>query len=248
VRFIPGWSLLAAAPIVGSFLGVVIRRLPEERGFAGGRSHCERCGAVLAPRDLVPVVSWALLHGRCRYCGAKLGWFYPAVEIAALAVAAIAFAADAAPRVWLDCLFGWWLLTLGWIDLRCWLLPDALTLPLIVAGLVQAAIFAPDELTGRGAGAALGYLGLWLVAIAYRRLRGRDGLGMGDAKLLAAIGAWTGALALPQVVLLAACSALLVALGFTLAGIRLRAATPLPFGPFLALAAWAIWLWGPLSF
>jgi leader peptidase (prepilin peptidase) / N-methyltransferase len=246
VSIAPVWSLLVAAPFIGSFLGVVIRRLPEGRPLAGGRSICEHCGAALAPRDLVPLFSWVALRGRCRRCGAVLGWFYPAVELAALAVAAIAVAADGAPLVWLDCLFGWWLLTLAWIDLRCWLLPDVLTLPLIVAGLAEAAFLDPADLADRTAAAASGYLALWVIAAVYRRLRGREGLGLGDAKLLAAAGAWVGLGALPQVVLLAALVALAAALVMALAGARLQASTALPFGPFLALAAWAIWLFGPL--
>lgn len=237
--------LLLIAPFIGSFLGVVICRLPQRRGIIGGRSACQACGATLAPRDLVPIVSWILLRGRCRRCGAPLGWFYPAIETAALSVAVIAVACDAAPRVWLDCILGWWLLVLGWIDLRTWLLPDRLTLPLIAFGLAAAVLFAPSNLADRAAAAALGYLALWAVARIYRRLRGRDGLGLGDAKLLAAAGAWVGVLALPQVVLLAACAALVAALGLALAGaVRLRGTTALPFGPFLALATWAVWLWG----
>ena len=243
----PNWSLLVAAPFIGSFLGVVIRRLPQGRGFAGGRSLCEHCGTALGPADLVPVLSWLRLHGRCRHCGTSLGGFYPAVELAAAAIAVLALAIDAAPRVWLDCLFGWWLLTLAWIDWRCWLLPDALTLPLSVAGLAEAAVFAPADFLDRAAAAALGYAVLSIVALVYRRWRGLDGLGMGDAKLLAAAGAWVGVAALPQVVLLAALSALIVVLGLRLAGVaQLHAHTAVPFGPFLALAAWAVWLGGPL--
>src|SRR5205823_14876020 len=90
-----GWSLLLLAPFIGSFLGTVIRRLPEGRPIVmPARSGCEACGARLAPRDLVPLVSWLLARGQCRYCGATLGWFYPGVELAALAVAAIASEID----------------------------------------------------------------------------------------------------------------------------------------------------------
>jgi leader peptidase (prepilin peptidase) / N-methyltransferase len=242
-----GWSAVAAAPFIGSFLGVVIRRLPVGRGVAWSRSRCEACSAELGVRDLVPLLSWLAQRGRCRFCGRPIGWFYPAVELAALSIALIAIVLDRGQGVWLDCILGWWLLTLGWIDARTWLLPDPLTLPLVLAGLAEALVFDGDELAGRALGAAIGYLALRAVAYLYRRLRGRDGLGQGDAKLLAAAGAWVGAAALPQVVLLAALAALAAALCARLAGVRLGAFSALPFGPFLALATWVVWLLPTLS-
>lgn len=241
-----GWGAVVAAPFIGSFLGVLVRRLPEGRPIAWGRSCCEYCGTPLAARDLLPLVSWLVARGRCRICGRPLGWFYPGIELAAVAVAVVAIAADGGERTWLDCLFGWWLLTLGWIDLRRWLLPDALTLPLIIAGLAAAAFLDTEQLTDRALGAALGYLVLRAIALIYRALRHREGLGEGDAKLLAAAGAWVGASALPQVILGAAASALLGAAGIRLAGVRLGAGSALPFGPFLALSTWLIWLFGPV--
>jgi leader peptidase (prepilin peptidase)/N-methyltransferase len=242
-----GWGLILMAPFIGSFLGALIRRLPEGRPIVWSRSACEGCGAVLRASELVPLVSWVLARGRCRRCGRALGWFYPGVELAALAVALIALMVDDAETAWLDCLLGWSLLALAWIDVRHWILPDALTLPLIVAGLLAALVFDPDSLADRALGAALGYLALRVVAWAYLRLRGREGLGQGDAKLLAAAGAWLGALALPQVILVAAVAALVAAAVLHLSGARIRAQSALPFGPFLALAIWALWLFGPLS-
>jgi leader peptidase (prepilin peptidase)/N-methyltransferase len=162
-----------------------------------------------------------------------------------LAIALAAVLIEGGQRAWLDCLLGWWLLALGWIDLRCWLLPDGLTLPLIIAGLAAAFLFNPDQLTERALGAALGYASLMTIAALYRALRGREGLGGGDAKLLAASGAWLGAAALPQVILLAALSALAAAAGLRVAGIRLGIHSALPFGPFLALATWVLWLLSP---
>ncbi|HEY2538130.1 MAG TPA: prepilin peptidase, partial [Stellaceae bacterium] len=132
-------------------------------------------------------------------------------------------------------------------DARSWLLPDTLTLPLVVAGLIEALVFDRYELTSRALGAALGYLALRGVAYLYRRLRGRDGLGQGDAKLLAAAGAWVGAAALPQVILFAALAALGAALCARLTGVRLGAFSALPFGPFLAFATWVVWLLPALS-
>jgi leader peptidase (prepilin peptidase)/N-methyltransferase len=241
---VAGWSVLIAAPFIGSFLGVLVRRLPEGRPVAWSRSRCEWCGAVLTVRDLISLCSWLATKGRCRHCGHRLGWFYPGIELAAVAVALAAVAVDGGDGVWLDCLLGWWLLALAWIDIRRWLLPDALNLPLVIAGLAAAAAFDPERLTERALGATIGYLSLRLVALIYRGLRGREGLGGGDAKLLAASGAWVGADALPQLVLLAATSALAAAGCLRLGGIRLGAHSALPFGPFLALATWLIWMFG----
>jgi leader peptidase (prepilin peptidase)/N-methyltransferase len=238
------WVLLIVAPFVGSLLGVVIHRVPEGRPIVWARSACTACGAKLTACDLVPLFSWLLARGRCRHCGHVLGWFYPGVELAALAVAVIGIAVDGSERAWLDCLLGWWLLALGWIDLRHLRLPDILTLPLLVTGLIAAATFDPEALADRSAAAALGYLALRAIAAAYWWLRRRDGLGQGDAKLFAAAGAWLGIAALPQVILLAALAALIAAGGLSISGTQLRTHTALPFGPFLALASWSIWLFG----
>ncbi len=237
-----GWSAVLAAPFIGSFLGVLVRRLPEGRPVVWARSRCEGCGAALMPRDLVPLVSWLATRGRCRFCRYPLGSFYPAIELAAVAVAIVAATFDSGGAVWLDCLLGWWLLALGWIDVRRWLLPDALTLPLIVAGLAAAMAFDPSGLFGRTLGAAVGYLALRAIAILYRALRGREGLGHGDAKLLAGSGAWVGLSLLPQVILIAALAGLLAAACLRLAGFRLGPQSALPFGPFLALATWMVWM------
>jgi leader peptidase (prepilin peptidase)/N-methyltransferase len=236
------WSLVMASPVIGSFLGLLIQRLPDAAPIARGRSRCDACGAPLRVRDLVPLLSWLAAGRRCRYCRQPLGWFYPGVELAALAIALAAVLIDGGQRAWLDCLLGWWLLALGWIDLRSWLLPDALTLPLIIAGLVAGFLFNPDQLTDRALGAALGYLTLMAIAALYRTFRGREGLGGGDAKLLAASGAWLGAAVLPEVILFAALSALAAAACLRLAGLRLGIHSALPFGPFLTLATWVLWL------
>ena len=165
-----------------------------------------------------------------------------AIELAALSFAVWAvIAVDDAP--WVACLFGWALLTLAWIDLRTMILPDVLTLPLLALGLAETWLAAPDSLADHGSAAVLGYLTLAAVAWVYRRFRGRDGLGMGDAKLLAAIGAWLGLSLLPLVLLLAACAGLAAAGAAALAGRRMTAATAIPFGPFLALAGWLLFLY-----
>lgn len=234
-------AVLLAAPFIGSFLGVLIRRLPAGRGVVLGRSACEGCGTPLGPVDLVPLASYVALRGRCRHCGAAIGGFHPAVELAALAVAASAVAAGlAGPALLAACVLGWTLLALAWIDVRTWLLPDVLTLPLLLAGLAAAAAWAPWTLADRAAAAAFGWFGLMAVAAAYRRLRGRDGLGGGDAKLLGAGGAWLGTAMLPWTLLLAALLGLAWAAAGVLRGRRLDAATAVPFGPALALAIWLL--------
>lgn len=241
------WPLLAA-PFVGSFLGVLIIRLPAGRPLAMVRSACPHCGTALGPLDLVPLVSFIILRGRCRHCGGRIGLFHPAVELAALGVAILAVLRDPDPGwVWIACGLGWILLTLAWIDWTEFLLPDVLTLPLLVAGLVLTLAWDPGALTDHCLAAALAYLSFQGIAVAYRRLRGRDGLGGGDAKLIAAAGAWCGVTALPVIVLGSALIGLLAALGLALAGRSVTSTTRIPFGPCIALAFWMVWTHGALA-
>jgi leader peptidase (prepilin peptidase)/N-methyltransferase len=230
------------APFIGSFLGVLILRLPEGRPVALARSACDHCGHRLGSRDLIPFASYVLSRGRCRYCGEAIGSLPIAIELAALAVAVWAvIAADDLP--WVACIFGWTLLTLAWIDLRAMILPDVLTMPLLAFGLAVTGISMPDSLVDHLLAAGLGYLSLAAVAWGYRRFRGRDGLGLGDAKLLAAIGAFLGLNLLPLALLLAACAGLAAAGAAALSGRRMSAATAIPFGPFLAVSGWLLFLY-----
>jgi len=252
--YLPYWLLpILAAPFIGSFLGVVVRRLPEGRRIATGRSACDHCGAILGVRDLVPLASWAWNRGRCRHCGARLGLFFPAIELMALLVACAAASVDVAAgegiaRLAVDCALGWILLALAWIDAEHFLLPDVITLPLLAAGLAVTAWEAPELLPDRALGAAIGYVLFRGIAYLYRRWRGREGLGEGDAKLLAAAGAWLGAAALAWVILGAAAAGLLGAGVAVLAGRRLDAGTALPFGACLALAFFVLRLAGLAGF
>ena len=232
-----------AAPFVGSFLGVLITRLPCQIPFILARSACRRCGTRLGGLDLVPLASFLLLRGRCRHCGAPIGLFHPMVELAAAAVALWAILADPA-GVWVDCGVGWTLLTLAWIDWTALLLPDVLTLPLLLAGLTWTRVCDPDALADHCLAAILGYLSFQGLAYTYRRLRNRDGLGGGDAKLIAAAGAWCGLAALPWAVLISALLGLLAALAMAVAGRTITVATRIPFGPCIALAFWMVWLYG----
>jgi leader peptidase (prepilin peptidase)/N-methyltransferase len=243
-------ALLVSAHFIGSFLGTLILRLPEGRPVTFDRSRCEACGHILRARDLVPLVSWLTLKGRCRYCGAKLGAFYPLIELAALAVAAWAILTMPPHLIWPTAVLGWALLVLAAIDTRHFLLPDILTLPLIPAGLAMAWWLDPSQLLHHTLGAAAGYLGFAALAWLYHYLRGREGLGLGDAKLLAAAGAWISWTGLGSVLLWAAPLALVVSLaGGLIHGTlsdRLAGRVALPFGPFLALGFWLTWLYGPI--
>jgi leader peptidase (prepilin peptidase)/N-methyltransferase len=235
-------------PFVGSFMLVPVLRYPGLAGVALGRSACPACASVIAPRDLVPIFGWILLKGRCRDCAAPIAWHYPAVEIAAAEIALWAATAVSGWELWVGSALGWTLLTLSLIDLRCYRLPDFLTVPLVLAGLGVTAWAWPDELSGHLLGAGLGYSALAGIGWLYKALRGRDGLGLGDAKLLAAGGAWLSWEALPGLVLLAAALALAVTAATRLVqGAPLSAATRVPFGPYLAVSIWLAWLYGPLS-
>jgi leader peptidase (prepilin peptidase)/N-methyltransferase len=236
---VPGWAVLILGPVIGSWLGVIIRRYGTGQGTMLGRSACESCHAPLRAPDLVPLISFLSSRGRCRHCGAPIAWFHPAIEAAALAIAAAALAADGdTPRLWADAALGWSLLTAAWIDAEHFILPDLITLPLILAGLAVTWWQQPEALTGHAAGAALGYLGFTLLNAAYRALRGHDGLGQGDAKLLAAAGAWLGAEWLPDEILAAGLIGLAGVFAARLGGRRTDG--KLPFGPALALACFTL--------
>ncbi len=237
------WIPLLAAPFAGSVAGVLIRRLPLAKPNLWGRSACESCGHTLQPWELVPLLSYAVQRGRCTACGARIAPAHIAVELAAMAVAAVAAAAGLEDvTLWQGCAFGWVLLTLAWLDWENFWLPDVLTLPLLVGGLALTWLVTPWALTDHALGAVAGYAGLQALNLLYRTLRKRDGLGEGDAKLLAAGGAWLGWQALPDVVLLGALAGIGLAGVAKLRGATLAAATKLPFGTALAAAIWAVWL------
>ena len=233
---LPGWMVLVVAPVIGSWLGVLVRRWPRGRKLALARSCCDHCGHVLAPADLVPLLSFAMLRGKCRYCGTRIDPFHPAIELAAASIALAAFIADAdAVPLWIDASLGWALLCAAWIDFETFVLPDLITLPLILAGLGVTWAQQPAALFNHAAAAALGYSGFRLLDLAYLTLRHRHGLGQGDAKLLAAAGAWMGLLVLPYIMATAGLIGIAMAL---LAARRdgLRGEQRVAFGPALALA------------
>ena len=224
---------------------MLIRRLPVAQPVTLDRSRCETCHHVLGLRDLLPLGSYLALRGRCRFCGTPIAPFHWMVEVAAAAIAIVAaLVSPDLPSLCCGCVLGWGLLALAWIDWRHLILPDALTLPLVLLGLGATVWLAPDALADHAAAAALAYLLFRLIAWSYRRLRGRDGLGEGDAKLMAAAGAWVGITALSSVLLGGALLTLLAAvIGAMRSGGGLNATVRLPLGPGLCAALWLVWLW-----
>lgn len=237
------WPVLAG-PFAGSFIGVVIRRLPDGRPLLWARSACEGCGRTLQPWDMVPLASWLALRGRCRACHAPVSVFHPTVELAATLVALSAACVNPVdiPLLWAGCALGWTLLALAWIDWERFRLPDALTLPLVVAGLIATYLLDHAAIVDHAAAAAFAYAVLRLLDAGYWRLRGRHGLGTGDAKLFAACGAWVGLAGLGPVLLLGAVIGLGIAALKHLNGERVSRTTRLPFGTCLAAALWTVWL------
>jgi leader peptidase (prepilin peptidase) / N-methyltransferase len=245
--------------VIGSFLNVVVHRLPimMERAWqkdiadATGqpvaddglparydlwlpRSACPHCGHELRPWENIPVFSYLMLRGRCSACHARVSLRYPVIELASAAFAVLALMVFGASFAALAAFaFAVTLLTMSAIDIDTHLLPDTLTLPLLWAGFIVNLDMTFVTLRDGMLGAIAGYLALWCVHWAFRLIRGIDGMGYGDFKLLAALGAWLGWAALPQIVLIAAVTGAVVGLFATWRG-RMRFEEPLPFGPFLA--------------
>ena len=240
------WIMLVASPFIGSFLGVLALRLPEGRSFAVSRSACDHCGHVLAVRDLVPIASFLALRGRCRYCRAPIGGFVLVIELVAMLVAGWAGMQVSGWILVASCLLGWMLLLLAAIDWRVQLLPDVLTLPLLMAGLAVTYFVSPETWSDHLIGAVAGFVVLGAIALLYRRLRHREGLGLGDAKLLAALGAWVAWQGLPTVLLWGSMLGLVFALVRSMTGRGLQWSDRIPFGVFLAAGGWLVWLYGPL--
>lgn len=229
------------APVIGSFVACAAIRLPAGEGL-WGRSACPHCRHTLTAGELVPLLSWLVQRGHCRACAGAVAAFYPVVEAMALVVALSAVMVLDGWRLAAGLGLGWTLLLLAAVDWRCQVLPDGLTLPLASAGLLLALLFEPVQFPPRVIAAAAGWAVFAALGAGYRRLRGQEGLGGGDGKLMAAAGAWIGPLGLPWVVLMAALGGL-AAIGIvSLASGGWPADRRLPFGPFLAAAVWLVWL------
>lgn len=224
--------------IFGSFLAALITRWPDGRSVLRGRSVCDGCDRVLKAWELVPILSALTCGGRCRTCGAAIDPLHWRMEIACGVLGAVAAWLVPMPFALGWMALAWILLALAVLDARHYWLPDALTLPLAGLGLMIAPWVTGVTLTDAILGAVVGYGALLLVALGYRRFRGREGLGLGDAKLLGALGGWFGWQALPFILLAASLSGLLWALAQAMTGKGgLAADKMLPLGTFLCMAA-----------
>jgi leader peptidase (prepilin peptidase) / N-methyltransferase len=233
---------LVFGAVIGSFLATLLIRWPQGRSIVAGRSACDSCGAKLRVRDLVPVLSYAALQGKCRRCGTSIDQRHLAVELAAATLGVVALIAHPLPLAAVTMLLGLWLLLLAALDVDQQWLPDRLTLPLIPLGLAAAWAGLGPPLTERAVGAALGFATLALIRLGYRQLRGREGMGGGDPKLFCAIGAWVGALNLPFILVGAGLLGLAAALLMHVRGREVSGTTRLPLGALMAVAAWPVWL------
>ncbi len=272
-------SVFLLGLVVGSFLNVVIYRLPimlerewqsqaaevlitstattnipsstERFTLSTPRSACPACKSPIKAWQNIPVVSWLILRGRCASCKTKISVRYPVVELATGVLSAwvayhFGFGAPAACAL----IITWTLIALTGIDIDHQLLPDNMTLPLMWAGLVAAVAIGPVAgaalpVSPKEAiiGAAAGYLSLWLVFHVFKLVTGKEGMGYGDFKLFAALGAWLGWKVLPLIIILSAATG--AVLGILMIAFRGRdRAAPMPFGPYLAAAGWLAMMYG----
>ena len=259
--------------LVGSFLNVVVHRLPkmmerewrahcaevmepsaqpstvianQEEAFnlVVPRSRCPHCGHQIKAWENIPVLSYIFLGGKCSGCKARISIRYPIVELATAALStAVIYALGPNWSGVAGLVFTWCLISLTLIDLDTYLLPDDITLPLIWLGLIANSFGIFTTLSSSLWGAVFGYLSLWSVYKLFKLLTGKEGMGYGDFKLLAALGAWMGWQILPQIILLS--SLVGAVIGVSLIVIRGRDKNiPIPFGPYLAIAGWIAFLWG----
>ncbi|MDE2256626.1 MAG: prepilin peptidase [Xanthomonadaceae bacterium] len=254
--------------IVGSFLNVVILRLPARLmhawrtqsremlelapstddaappGIVREPSHCPHCKHPLGAIENIPLLSWLALRGRCRHCHAPISIQYPLVELlTGVCSAIVVWKFGLGWQAGAGLVLTWTLITLAGIDMRTQLLPDQMTLPLLWLGLAQALVPLFVDTHASIVGAVVGYLSLWSVYWLFKLATGKEGMGYGDFKLLAALGAWMGPFALLPIVLLSSLIGAIVGGAF----LALRGhdrATPIPFGPFIAAAGWAWFVFG----
>jgi len=258
--------------IVGSFLNVVIYRLPimlkagwksecqaflaEEEGLPHAhneeqifnlntpRSRCPHCGHAITAWENIPILSYLFLRGRCRKCKTAISLRYPAVELfTALLTLACAWRFGLSLHAAFAIFLSWSLIALAFIDLDEQYLPDSITLPFLWLGLLLNTQNLFSDLESAVIGAAAGYLILWSVYMLFKKLTGKEGMGFGDFKLLAMLGAWLGWQMLPAIILLSSMVGAVIGI-LLIASNRHQRGIPIPFGPFLAAAGWIALLWG----
>ncbi len=254
----------------GSFLNVVAYRLPRmmERDWklechefleldppeletsltslslATPASACPNCGHKIRFWENIPVISYLFLKAKCSSCGTSISFQYPAVELlTALASLTVAYTFGVTIQTVLALLFTWVLIALTLIDIKKQLLPDDITLPLLWSGILLSFFNIFTDLTSSVIGAMAGYLILWSIYHLFKLLTKKEGMGFGDFKLLAALGAWVGFEYLPQIILISSVVGSIIGISMLVIG-RTRQQQPIPFGPYLAVAGWIALLWG----
>lgn len=260
--------------LVGSFLNVVIYRLPKmmERDWEAQckefiaskdnsnltpsqpegepfnlmvpRSRCPHCGHQIKPWENIPVISYLVLGGKCSACKVKISVRYPVIELVTgvLSVAVVHYVGISWSGL-AALVFTWSLIALTMIDFDTYLLPDDITLPLLWLGLIANSFNTFTDLPSALWGAVAGYLSLWSVYKLFKLLTGKEGMGYGDFKLLAALGAWMGWQMLPQIILLSSLVGAVIGIGLIVVRGRDKN-IPIPFGPYLAIAGWIAFVWG----
>ncbi len=228
--------------VAGSFLATLVLRWPSGRGVTKGRSNCDHCGHSINAEDLIPVVSFIRLRGKCRACGERIDRSHIAIEALCALTGGAAMVVAPGQAGFMGALFGWLLIALAALDLKHFWLPDRLTGSLVLVGIASGLTGLAPSLFDRVIGALAGFATLALIATVYRWVRNREGLGGGDPKLLGAIGAMLGWQALPFV-LLGASGVGLLFIGLQWAnGRKVQATDRLPLGALMALAAFPLWM------
>ena len=254
-------AALVLGLLIGSFLNVVILRLPKRLewqwkhdsrelleitepyepappGIVVESSHCPHCGHKLAVWENIPLLSFVLLRGKCRMCSVPISWQYPLVElITGLMFAACVWRFGVSWESGLGLVFSAFLVAMAGVDLRTTYLPDQLTYPLLWLGLLISVVTVYVDPVSAILGAAVGYLSLWSVYWLFKLVTGKEGMGYGDFKLLAALGAWCGIKAVLPILLIASLIGAIIGSAWLLIKGKNRA-TQIPFGPYLAIAGW----------
>ena len=235
--------------VIGSFLNVCIHRLPQEKSVVRPRSRCPCCDYCLAWYDNIPLLSWLWLRGHCRKCGVVISPLYPFIElVAGLLTLQVGYRFGLTWESLVLALLGFAFLVLLFIDFYHYILPDIITLPGIVLGLIVSVLpfFGPPlvDIQTSLVGVVAGGGGLWLFAWTFEKITGKVGMGFGDVKLLAMIGAWLGWQALPFTLFFAGLMGSIVGVTWILISDRDRS-QPIPFGPYLVGGAWIYLFYGP---
>ena len=258
----------AIGAFIGSFLNVVIHRIPmmleqqwksecqellspdtnlpvlQKYNLCVPRSHCPACNHQVKAIENIPIISYLFLKGKCSSCGVKISVQYPLVEfLTAILTTIVVWKFGFSWQSLGGVLLTWFLIALSGIDIKTQLLPDNITLPLLWLGIIFNLFTTYTDLTSSVLGAIFGYLALWSVFHLFKLITGKEGMGYGDFKLLAALGAWLGWQSLPLIILLS--SAVGAIFGITMIVTKLQERSqPIPFGPYLAVAGWIAMLYG----